>query len=518
MTSTWLTPLSKISAPARTRVAAVSLALVTAATLVGLTGPGGATAAERPHRRPMPLGHAGRWVTAPDGRVLVLHGFNLVAKLPPYLPGRIGFGTDDAAFLRRHGFTTVRLGIIWKALEPRPGRYDDRYLRSIASTVQVLADAGIRTLLDFHQDLYNERFQGEGAPDWAVQDDGLPAQPQTGFPGNYFTMPALSRAFDHFWNDDPGPGGVGLQQRYDAAWRHVAARFRGNPAVLGYDIFNEPFPGSQDPTCVNPAGCPLFDRQQLAPFTGRVLRAIRSVDRGHLVWYEPAVPFDFGADTSIGDPGDARSGFAFHDYCLATMGVPSSTASRTPCDQLEQRVFDNAEAQSRRSGDALLLTEFGATDDLGELRTMTDRADAQMMSWQEWTYFGGDPSAQRPTEGIIRDIGRAPTGSNVKWRKLAALDRPHPLLLAGTPLSWRYQQSVFTLRYRTHGPNGHALRSRDTVVWVSPMHFRDGYRVRVTGARVVSRPGAARLVLRALPGARTVAVTVTPAHRGSGSS
>ena len=37
-------------------------------------------------------------------------------------------------------------------------------------------------LLDFHQDLFHERFQGEGAPDWAVQDDGLPAEPQLGFP------------------------------------------------------------------------------------------------------------------------------------------------------------------------------------------------------------------------------------------------------------------------------------------------------------------------------------------------
>ena len=81
-------------------------------------------------------------------------------------------------------------------------------------------------MLDFHQDLYNERFQGEGWPDWAVQDDGLPAEPKAGFPANYLVMPALQRAFDHFWANDPGPGGVGLQDRYAAAWAHVAARFR----------------------------------------------------------------------------------------------------------------------------------------------------------------------------------------------------------------------------------------------------------------------------------------------------
>ena len=31
---------------------------------------------------------------------------------------------------------------------------------------------------------------------WAVIDDGLPAEPKLGFPGNYLGMPALQRAFD----------------------------------------------------------------------------------------------------------------------------------------------------------------------------------------------------------------------------------------------------------------------------------------------------------------------------------
>src|SRR4051794_9788983 len=84
---------------------------------------------------------------------------------------------------------------------------------------------GITPLLDFHQDLYNERFQGEGWPDWAVLDDGLPAQPQLGFPGNYLVQPALNRAFDNFWANAQGPGEVGLVDRYAAAWTRVAQAF-----------------------------------------------------------------------------------------------------------------------------------------------------------------------------------------------------------------------------------------------------------------------------------------------------
>jgi endoglycosylceramidase len=75
----------------------------------------------------------------------------------------------------------------------------------------VLAKRRIFTLLDFHQDMFNERFQGEGWPDWQTLDDGLPAAPQNGFPGNYLTMPALQRAYDHFWANNPAAG-VPLQE------------------------------------------------------------------------------------------------------------------------------------------------------------------------------------------------------------------------------------------------------------------------------------------------------------------
>ena len=139
----------------------------------------------------LPLSHKGRWLTDAAGRVVNLHGINMVYKRPPYAPDAAGFGDDDAAFLAAQGFNAVRVGLIYKAVEPQPGVYDDAYLDRIRATVDTLAAHGIVALLDFHQDMYNERFQGEGWPDWAVMDDGLPAQPASGFPNNYLLMPAL---------------------------------------------------------------------------------------------------------------------------------------------------------------------------------------------------------------------------------------------------------------------------------------------------------------------------------------
>ncbi|MGP0051053.1 MAG: cellulase family glycosylhydrolase [Solirubrobacteraceae bacterium] len=186
-------------------------------------------------------------------------------------PAAAGFGSRDAAFLGRIGFNAVRVGVIWSAVEPEPGVFDNAYLNKVAGTVQTLARDGIVSLLDFHQDLYSQEFQGEGAPAWAVQDGGLP-NPQLGFPANYLANTALQHAFDRFWANSPGPGGVGLQDRYAATWRHVAQRFAGDVSVLGYEIMNEPFPGTDYRPCATTAGCPPFDAQ-LTAFERRVDRA-----------------------------------------------------------------------------------------------------------------------------------------------------------------------------------------------------------------------------------------------------
>src|ERR1041385_5766345 len=169
------------------------------------------------------IAHNGRWFTDSRGRVVILHGVNMVMKVPPYQPSAMGFGDDDAAVLQHEGFNTVPLGLILKGLEPQPGVFNDAYLNAYLATVRTLGAHGLRVLVDFHQVMFNERFNGEGMPDWMVQDDGIPAIPDQGFPVNYFAMPALWRAFDHLWANDRDARGIGLQDEFASAWRHVAA-------------------------------------------------------------------------------------------------------------------------------------------------------------------------------------------------------------------------------------------------------------------------------------------------------
>jgi endoglycosylceramidase len=505
----------RIIAPVRTRIAftrragAATLALALyAALLVALAAP--AAAQPRP-----PLGHAGRWITDASGRVVILHGVNMVYKVPPYAPDAIGFGDDDGTFLQRNGFNSVRLGILHVAVEPNPGSYDDGYLARIASTVQTLGQHRVFSLLDFHQDLYNERFQGEGEPAWSVEEEGLP-NPENGFPGNYLTNPALNRAFDHFWQNSAGPGGPGLQDRYAAAWGHVATAFRGNQYVMGDDVFNEPWPGSQWPTCANPEGCPAFDQAFLAPFMHRVIAAIHAADPRVVAYYEPNVFFDFGADTSIGDPGDSRSGMSFHDYCVAGLVPESSLGAGMGCDPAEQLVFQHADAQSRRTGDALLMTEFGATDNLTDIQRIVNDSDAHMVGWEYWAYTGqGDVTGAPQSEPLVNDPRRQPGGPNVRVQKLAVLARPFPQAVAGTPTAFSYDSgaNVFKLSYTTAraAGGGSFPAGSETDVFVPTLHYPHDYSVQVSGAAAVSSPGARILRLRSCSGRTRVNVRVAPA-------
>jgi endoglycosylceramidase len=462
-----------------------------------------------------PFAHVGRFITDSQGRVFTTHGVNLVYKVAPYEPSVTGFGDDDAAFLAREGFNSVRLGVIYKAVEPQPGVYDDAYLAKIAETAAILEKHGIAPLLDFHQDLYNERFQGEGWPDWAVLDDGLPAQPQAGFPGNYLVQPALNRAFDNFWANAQGPGGVGIGDRYTAGWKHVASRFERDRGILGYDLLNEPWPGTGWQQCANLAGCPAFDQGTFAEFWRRTIKGVREGDLRHLVFYEPNVLFNDGADTQLPKFDDGRLGMSWHNYCLVGDVSGSGGGGGEACRTEESWPFQNALKRSQATGDTQLVTEFGATDDLDTLRRVTGAADDFMVGWQYWAYCGcGDPTTQGPgeTQAIVKDPAKPPEGGNLKSAKLDVLVRPYPQLVAGTPKSWHYdeQTKAFKLSYSTARAGGGAFDGRPlTEVFLPRRQYPGGYAVKATGAGVASAPGAQVLLLRACPGAADVTVAVS---------
>jgi endoglycosylceramidase len=190
--------------------------------------------------------------------------------------------------------------------------------------------------------------------------------------------------------------------------------------------------------------------------------------------------FDYGAETHHAGLADDAAGLSFHNYCLAASpGTPHlpGRLQDAVCARQEQRVFDQAEGHSRRTGAALLLSEFGASDDMRAVERAADLADRNMVSWQYWTYFGRDPCCERPEEGVVRDLSKPPIPENVKQEKLDVLTRPYPRAVAGTPLRYRFDRwgGLFELVYSLRpAAGGRPAAELQTEVLVPERHHPFG--------------------------------------------
>jgi endoglycosylceramidase len=54
---------------------------------------------------------------------------------------------------------------MWAGAEPVRGVYNETYFDIMHTLIQKLADRGIYTLVDVHQDVLAKQFCGNGAPD-----------------------------------------------------------------------------------------------------------------------------------------------------------------------------------------------------------------------------------------------------------------------------------------------------------------------------------------------------------------
>ncbi|MEU4826411.1 cellulase family glycosylhydrolase [Actinomadura sp. NPDC023710] len=334
------------AAPRASAATALSIAVVVVATAgaVALAGPEPAPSARKPVAAQgtelSPLravrGERPRIVDGEDRQVL-LRGVNVNQLVDfyvprPGVPATLPLSEDDFAQMAALGLNVVRLGVSWSRIEPRPGRYDEGYLRQIDQAVAWAKRHGLYTVIDMHQDGWSNeptpagtscpfgtsRMDGyDGAPAWATKADGAPRCQFTGRD----ISPAGNRAFTNFYYDRDG-----VQGRLVKVWGMLAGRFGGDPAVAGFDPLNEPGFGEQ---------APLTSTLLLGRFHDRVLRAIRAAEsRPHLLFVEPSI-FWSGTGFDAIPRGSFRSDpdvvFAPHLYAEsitmdASLGLPVMTS------------------------------------------------------------------------------------------------------------------------------------------------------------------------------------------------
>jgi endoglycosylceramidase len=441
--------------------------------------------------------------------VVILHG----VEIDKFKPGTTTEGWIDLSpaaprFIASQGFNLARVSISFALLEPELGQYDASYVQPFLDLDQRLAAAGVYDLPTLMQGMYANQFDGDGFPGWMVYTDGAPNIPGP-FPQSYLYDPAEERAWDNFWANKPAADGVGLQDHFGQGLEYLARAFDTQPGFLGFDLLNEPWPGSQYPTCANPEGCPTFD-QELGAFYMRIIPYVRTADPEHLVFYEPHALFDQGANTHIGSVGDSNAAFTFHNYCLGDQpGLPQSDPGQD-CGTEEQIVLNNADAQASQTGNGELEDEWGNTNSVPLLKRMVAEADQHMVGWSYWAYEDccGSPGA------IVKDAAQDPnTPGNLNLPVLQALVEPYPQLISGTPTSWSFDPTskTFTLQYSTRGVSGQQFPAgSETEIFIPQLQYPHGYRVTVTGAQLASPPTARHLVLYSSSGTSNVAVTVNP--------
>src|SRR5262249_52217678 len=153
-------------------------------------------------------------------------------KNAPYL----GWATEeDYRRVRRDfGMNGARFVMTWAAVEPERGRYDEAYLDGVAERMRWARDAGLAVILDMHEDIYGEGVGFDGAPRWTCDE----ARYQAFKPAASWYLNALDAnveaCVDGLYTDGD------LRARFTAMWAHVAARLAGSPAVIGFDVLNEP--------------------------------------------------------------------------------------------------------------------------------------------------------------------------------------------------------------------------------------------------------------------------------------
>ncbi|MFZ4297233.1 cellulase family glycosylhydrolase [Streptomyces cinereoruber] len=246
-------------------------------------------------------------LTDEHGRVLTLRGWNVEDKANRGDAALSAVTEKHFRDMRAKGFNFARLLVFWDDLEPRPGQYSQAYLRKIERILDWAEKHDVMVLVDAHQDVFGPAFGHRGIPAWATRTDGLPFTPR---PDDWFSEyfePAVQRAFTHLYEDED------LRRAQARMWRVLADRLDGHPALLGYDLINEPMGEIREGEDLATAARRI-ERDQLTPLYNRLADAVRTVDRDAWIFVEPTPIVGEGVPTGLGRIHDPKVVYAPHFY------------------------------------------------------------------------------------------------------------------------------------------------------------------------------------------------------------
>ena len=436
----------------------------------------------------------GHFYETETGRVRIFHGCNRVKKGFPWYFENFGPEASNATydFMQSLGITVVRMGFMWSGFNPSPGYFNQTYLGIVQNAVRRLADRGIHTLLDLHQDVMSTKFcLYDGVPLWVV-NKSVPEHP--------FPWPLKGNCSSRGWmiNSLSEAAATAYQDLYDNKngmlddlamfWKTAAAAFQNEPGVIGYEIMNEPFAGNfyANPLTLLPGN----GGKNLEKMYDHVAPRIRDVDDRHIIFFEPVTWGMIFNGKVMGTgfthvPGGLdyrnRSALSFHYYC-ATFDPNYSKepiTRRFTCDHLiGPDVFKAIKEDLADIGGASMMTEGMSCPAMNDNATNEEECwnvvgmlDEHLFSWTDYSNSQGEGFESTLTDAQLR-----------LW------SRTYARAIAGKPINMTFHRdtSAFDLCYAISGD----MFEQETEIFVSlDHHYSNGLAV-VTTSNLEASPTA----------------------------
>ncbi|HEY7757081.1 MAG TPA: cellulase family glycosylhydrolase [Nitrososphaeraceae archaeon] len=273
---------------------------------------------------------SGSWFRDQEKRYVLFRGVNFGSrsKMPPYLPiapldvhdiskldlkKEIESVKSGLDLMKNLGFNIIRLLISWKAIEPRPNSNLDellpegnKYLEYMKVIIDELYARNLYVILDFHQDIANEVYGGDGFPDWAIAIDEehekpkAPTKPDKKWQFKYMINKSLKETLKSFWendltNIDEGLKNYPVRTHLEKTIGQTVKFFKslngglGHPAIIAVEPFNEPHPSTIPKKD--------FEVKFLVDYYRNVNSEIEKFDKSLFIFIEPRVDWIMPTDT-----------------------------------------------------------------------------------------------------------------------------------------------------------------------------------------------------------------------------
>jgi endoglycosylceramidase len=359
------------------------------------------------------------------GRIIIYHGLNVSNYAKHSDGGKAGLTWHEKKDFDRAtdewGFNLIRYLFFWEAFEPIENLYNDSYYKA---TIEKIQEIKSDVILDVHQDIYSQKFSGDGFPAWTIHDGGKKFTLRQPWSLNYLEQPVID-SYTYFWKDSI------LQDKYLKMLKRVMVMVDSLPNVIGVDVMNEPFPGLTL----------HFEEKCLTNFYNKIQNMAHEMNFKKKIFFEPWMYTSGGLPTKLKFKPDSNCIYVPHYYDpFCHEGGPYKDVNQS----LMIRLLKNKVAEAEIFKVPMTLGEFGISprvpNYLNYLRDALNITDQYCFGW---TYYGFDRTSSDEF-GIINDsLQEMP---NMQW-----LVRVYPQKIAGDNPSYSYDKNHFTLEFDAKG-------------------------------------------------------------------